>query len=597
MVMQKGALFEKLDVNGGGGGGSVDYNRVVEKTAAELPTPTAELAGKAYMYVGATDNDKNLRNGGIYECAEGVVPASISTSFVSQTISNVVINNTEQFASAMGWTADTTVTLTAAENLVEKPSQSDGYEPNTGIHWYITNNSAFVEEMHTLFPTIDFYDPALSTPGIGIQFMSWNDPAWSVTIQRDGTDLGTATITSLEQVFINIDEPIPEGTAYFGIWGITLVKELEFSWSDGSGNTYTPAWLESAGLSISGEASAGDTITISYTVPARGYVWKPADLKYLVMPSLLEYTNDVVQYLGWDNDTYKKGHFYKCVNNGDIPAEYTIQQTEGTTLSGLGMGSEPWKFGEQLGWPSEEKDVRFVYMGQAAIDGTITYNFSNIEATLDLATFWSKWLSEGGDENINRTFRLVYEDNGFGDGWFIHTIYPDDWDQIDKSFVYPAEWGLTITSGTPVAGSDGVDIVITTLPGDQWDEYVDGVLFKSTPATSWGIVYEGTPTAGVELEGHFTPGHENFAWVEAEVQSASSSVVTLAAANWNNDEQTVLVPVEDIQSKVVFVSPTPSSTSDYVAAGILCVEQVYGGLKFTCTSAPSNDIDVNVVVL
>lgn len=49
----------------GGGGGSVDYNRVVEKIDA-IPSATSSTVGKVYMYMGATNS--TYTHGYIYEC-------------------------------------------------------------------------------------------------------------------------------------------------------------------------------------------------------------------------------------------------------------------------------------------------------------------------------------------------------------------------------------------------------------------------------------------------------------------------------------------------------------------------------------------------
>lgn len=75
-----------------------------------------------------------------------------------------------------------------------------------------------------------------------------------------------------------------------------------------------------------------------------------------------------------------------------------------------------------------------------------------------------------------------------------------------------------------------------------------------------------------------------------------NTTVTLAAANWSSNTQTVTVSGVKADS-VVFVSPAPASASDYASAGILCTAQAADSLTFSCATTPSNTITVNVVCM
>lgn len=74
------------------------------------------------------------------------------------------------------------------------------------------------------------------------------------------------------------------------------------------------------------------------------------------------------------------------------------------------------------------------------------------------------------------------------------------------------------------------------------------------------------------------------------------TTITLAAADWSDDSQTASVTGITADG-VVIVSPDPTDQSDYTTAGIVCTAQAAGSLTFTCTQTPTNDIDVNVVML
>ena len=76
----------------------------------------------------------------------------------------------------------------------------------------------------------------------------------------------------------------------------------------------------------------------------------------------------------------------------------------------------------------------------------------------------------------------------------------------------------------------------------------------------------------------------------------STITVTLTTAWWSSSTQTVSA-TGVTASNTVIVSPNPSDYSDYTDAEIYCSAQGSGTLTFTCGTTPSNDIDVNVVIL
>lgn len=120
--------------------------------------------------------------------------------------------------------------------------------------------------------------------------------------------------------------------------------------------------------------------------------------------------------------------------------------------------------------------------------------------------------------------------------------------------------------------------------------------FDFSPAVSGNLVMWTTE--------NYVPAHIdvlNSAWERVDLQPSSGGVnvnttVTLAVADWSNNEQTVTVSGVKADS-VVFVSPAPASASDYASAGILCTAQAADSLTFTCTTTPSNAINVNVVCM
>lgn len=78
--------------------------------------------------------------------------------------------------------------------------------------------------------------------------------------------------------------------------------------------------------------------------------------------------------------------------------------------------------------------------------------------------------------------------------------------------------------------------------------------------------------------------------------SFQEETVTLTAADWSNNVQTVSVAGVNGDLSVM-VGPHPTYHADYLEAGIYCSGQGDGVLVFTCTKAPKKAITVNVGIL
>lgn len=588
-LFEEGKFFKKAgESSGGGGGGDVDYNRVVEKTTSALPTPTAALNGKAYMYVGETDTEDNTkRNGAIYECTQGVIPSSVSSSFVSQTITEVSIWSKETLTEYLGFSSkDATAVFTYVRGEQQETiSPTDGEEQ--GIGWSIPDSSAFLTAVHAKFSGIDFYG---ETPVAYIDV--FYDGVWNVILLDYNwdtfPDTQQQTISDPSEIGLVVDGDV----SGLGVWRIEITPSMETaeSWQ------YNGATVESLGdigIDLLGTPSNGDTITVVYTAAAEGYVWKPVDNKYFKLPPLLGYTNEIIQCIGFGDE---RGRFYQVEETGYTEPQYSITQTAGTELSDLGMGWESWKFGDQLGWPSDDVDVVFKFIETTQTTGNVTYNLTNIQATIDLNTFYSALVEITTVDMAN-----MYKPEYATDGWQIAVKdQNDNWSIIARS-IDPAHWGITITSGTPVAWQDSIEVYFTAFGGDSWEEYVDGTLFKSVPAKEWGIVYSGTPEAGVELLGHYTPQSSTYGWKEIKNIGVASKAVTkqLTVHGWQNNEQ----ELSDFGNfplglaNALIVTPTPESMDAYVSAGVMCISHNNWSVTFSCKTVPSVELSVNIAII
>ena len=73
----------------------------------------------------------------------------------------------------------------------------------------------------------------------------------------------------------------------------------------------------------------------------------------------------------------------------------------------------------------------------------------------------------------------------------------------------------------------------------------------------------------------------------------------LRSSNWTNQRQSVSVNgvTADATSCHVIASPAPAYHDAYAEAGIRCVEQGDNTLVFAAASAPTMDIDINILIM
>lgn len=89
-------------------------------------------------------------------------------------------------------------------------------------------------------------------------------------------------------------------------------------------------------------------------------------------------------------------------------------------------------------------------------------------------------------------------------------------------------------------------------------------------------------------------------WSSPTTSPSTPPVLTggTGSGAWDSATNTQTVSVTSVTAtNTVFVAPAPASASDFAAAGVICTAQGAGTLTFTCTTIPSNNITVNVVIL
>lgn len=79
-----------------------------------------------------------------------------------------------------------------------------------------------------------------------------------------------------------------------------------------------------------------------------------------------------------------------------------------------------------------------------------------------------------------------------------------------------------------------------------------------------------------------------------DAAAIKTTILTLAAADWSSEAQTVTATGITADSTVI-VTPSPASLAAYQASGVYCSAQAADSLTFACTTTPSADLTVNVL--
>lgn len=72
--------------------------------------------------------------------------------------------------------------------------------------------------------------------------------------------------------------------------------------------------------------------------------------------------------------------------------------------------------------------------------------------------------------------------------------------------------------------------------------------------------------------------------------------VTLLSSGWSSNAQTITVDGVTASNNVV-VAPAPANMPEYIDCAVYCSAQAANQLTFNCTSVPSADITVNVLIV
>ena len=114
-----------------------------------------------------------------------------------------------------------------------------------------------------------------------------------------------------------------------------------------------------------------------------------------------------------------------------------------------------------------------------------------------------------------------------------------------------------------------------------------------------GIGPPGKSAYQAAVDGGYSGAESDFNALLANVATKPPYVtVTLLASGWSDSTQTVMVSgvLADETKQLIQPMPAIASQDAYISAGIICSGQAADSLTFTCTTVPTEDISLFVVI-
>lgn len=324
-----------------------------------------------------------------------------------------------------------------------------------------------------------------------------------------------------------------------------------------------------------------------YVLGTDGFVagWvKPETVQVSALPAASEdEVDNIYQFVGTTNANYTNGYFYKCVSDGQDPATYSWTRTDVQPQAG-GLPSQTGQSGKFLttngtdaSWSNEIPSVVLKGNHNYTLEAfgnnlRVRHTFNNNTTTV--------FNIDGASGNVQCPQHGILGYNGN----YLSKVVTQ---KIGRSDSANSDISVPVIAGT-------MAVQVTTVP-TAGSTYV-GQIYQYIGATdstyTHGYIYE------CKAQG---TSPETYAWEAVEVQAgggggSTALSLTLAAANWSNNTITVTATGVTASNNVI-VSPAPASQSAYTTAGVMCTAQASDSLTFTCTTTPSSDLTVTVLII
>lgn len=562
----RGGTKRVVIVDGGGGKSVPQY--------ATMPTADASNADNIVQYKGETD--ATYTNGYFYKNVGTTTPSSASAAqTVGATLSDIAVD-VDTLEAFTGWTTD---------NSLQIFYTADGWSVDTtslGVTYTGTPN---VGDAITITYTAESTSYA------------WTQ--WNVQPGDDHNKGYYADLTALQTAY-------PTGED--GDYAIVGSTDTVWVWDSG-----TSAWVDT---DTKGEVTSvnGQTGAVTLSIPDA--------VQYSTMPTAsADNLGDIVQFTGTTDANYTNGYFYQCVSDGQEPATYSWSQTNVQPApSGLpDQTGQSGKFLTTDGTDASWSDKPLV-------------NGATQTTSVDI-------VGSGGSKNYNKTTVLgkdafVYGDESVAIGYNAHpnqnsvsvglgagggnnsvSVGKYSGSGVGKGCVSIGHsagvegyknYGIAIGNRVHAAANGAIQLgssqtdsgSITVINSDANTFKVANANGNFEIMSADGTIPEArlADTTNAQQGDVLTLDSTGNAVWQAGGSGTSSITVTLAAASWSGGSQTVTA-TGVTASNTVIIGAAPASQAEYSTSGVLCTAQAADSLTFTCTSTPSNDLTVNVIIL
>lgn len=596
---------------GNGGGGSVNENKIIIKTA-EMPVASASEFGKIRIFDGETTS--TYTHGYIYECVGAGDPVVYSWERID------VQPSAKLGRYLSGWNCATGLATT---NPQESP-----YEYTTG-DYYIVGVVATGGASN--------YKPDGSSYTIGIASTTVESSSVAVndTYLYDGTNW---TLLKTGSAVTSVNGHIGD-----------VVLDAEEVGAIPQYSTMPIASADYNGLIVQYTGATDSTYTNGYfykcvsdgATPTPAYSWEQINIQpapqitdvleqWSSMPTAgADYLDKIVQYVGATGGGLTNGYVYKCTTDGSTYtwSQYNVQPTPVRSVNGMtGDVMLSTYLTYPAGWPTGANSTTAQFCAAIASDTTavvgraylgevtlsdLPASLSNGEIIVEIMSGTTASdkvivLTLTSDNQSPYMWKYTYWDNGTHvSGWIgfqpelvsgtnIKTLN-------NVSLLGSGNISIDVSqfASVPTASADYANRIIQ-YTGATDSNYTNGYFYKcvsdgQTPATySWARV-DVQPNAVTSVNGHTGAVSLSPSDIGATSMDVPSTMPTLVVANWSNNSQTVQVSGVTA-TNTVFVAPAPASADDWATNGILCVAQGAGSLTFSCDSVPSTAITANVVI-
>ena len=322
--------------------------------------------------------------------------------------------------------------------------------------------------------------------------------------------------------------------------------------------------------------------------------------KYSTMPTAAS-TNEgwIVQFTGTTDSTYTHGYIYECKAQGTDPETYAWQQTDVQPQAG-GLPSQTGQSGKFLTTDGTDASWSNNVIVSSASEGGISISSTNTDISVRRVTIGNGTAAAG-----RYGVAVGYNAQTGEDGVAIGNAA-----KANGSCSFAAGEGATTTNygiaigcenkttanyAIQIGGTYKTNSAANTFKvGNQNGNFemmsADGTIptdrFATTPSADGTYVPTLTISSGVATR----------TWTAPSGGGSTALSLTLAAANWSNNTITVTATGVTASNNVI-VSPAPASQSAYTTAGVMCTAQASDSLTFTCTTTPSSDLTVTILII